>query len=138
MLNIECSLDLVLDAAHFYAAALGIDHYSADVEIVWLQNKDLAGYCGDCGDGSFEIGVEPDGLTTLQTLAHEFVHLEQYLTGAMRDLRDGRILFLDKVYAYDLSDDNHRLLPFEAEAYAQEEPLMFAYIKWANEQGKFK
>lgn len=131
MLEINCGNSMLLEAAQFYAEKLGIAHYPAEVEICRMPKHEQGeGYCGDYGNGCFEIAINfGEARNVLQTLAHEFVHLYQYLTGALRDIDSETVIFLDKVYPATLSNyDDYVALPFEAEAFAKQEELASSFV----------
>jgi len=68
----------------------------------------------------------------LRTLAHEMVHVKQYIMGEMTALSSdkngiGRVQWKSRVV--DEYDINYRSLPWEKEAYRMERPLYRSYCK---------
>lgn len=133
MLLINTNSTILEEAARFYADALGIAHLPGEIDICWLvgEDSDVTGGCADLGNGCYEIGVSKNPEDTLMALAHEFVHVYQYLTGALRDIDRNSVIYLDKVYnVARLSYVEYRALPFEIEAFDKQLSLCTAFIKW--------
>lgn len=64
-------------------------------------------------------------------LAHELVHVKQYLTGQMRDYSDGSVKFMGKKYSsLEISDELYFDFPGEIEAYGREIGLYELF--WAS------
>lgn len=64
-------------------------------------------------------------------LAHELVHVKQYLTGQMRDYSDGSVKFMGKKYSSpEMSDELYFDFPGEIEAYGREIGLYELF--WAS------
>lgn len=67
---------------------------------------------------------------SLRVLAHETVHVWQYITGKMRDLygqsNRGKVLWKNKML--ENSDSAYYNLPWEKEAFAMQEKLLDAYL----------
>ena len=69
------------------------------------------------------------GHTILRTLAHELVHVKQYLVGDL-SWRDKGMLWGGEVFAPEYLTD-HLKTPYEIEAYGREKGLLVSFfIKW--------
>ena len=135
----------IQSAAEFYERELKIEvfdipviiqldytHYEvSDIPssaLEWLdddQDIDI-GYCQKYPDGSFEVmvamkaigkNVEPE-----RTLAHEFVHLKQYIKRELIHLCDTYGVFKKQKHIYT-DFENYDEFPWEKEAYEKEEIL---------------
>lgn len=64
-------------------------------------------------------------------LAHELVHVKQYLKGEMRDYSDGSVKFMGKKYSsFEMDDQLYFDFPGEIEAYGREVGLYEMF--WAS------
>ncbi len=69
------------------------------------------------------------GHTILRTLAHELVHVKQYLVGDLT-WRDKGMLWKGKMFAPEYLTD-HLETPYEVEAYGKEKGLLVSFfVKW--------
>lgn len=126
MLIIEAPQALQKPASYF-AKLLGIEGIEGEIQINWYREEGREGYCADCGD-YIEIGVRFNAEEMLSTLAHEMTHAKQYLTGELRDMRQGT-LWRDKFFKNHL-DGSHEYWnsPWEREAQNNETDLVVKYI----------
>lgn len=129
MLKITVPDKLIGEAAGFYANLLGIANIPGELDIFWCDIADGAveGYCGDAGT-HYEMGVCKDPEMMLEVLAHEMVHLKQYLTGELRDVKGGTI-WRDQYYKdIDNGSDAYYNLPWEREAFDKQVSMCVAFI----------
>ena len=140
MLTIIAKDSFILDAASFYARALGIDHLPGEIEItIGKIVNGPQGYCDDNGDDFYEIGIDnSDPELVLSTLAHEMVHVKQFITREMVGLVKGTLWKGD--FYPDLPQDGSNEYynrPWEKEAFGREMRLTVDFItaKFVSPQG---
>ena len=122
-------------ALRFYLSKLGLtDDNLKDVEVsIFLRKSKDRGCCqhdfGVRNPKSFEIIISPGGpVSPLQTLAHEAVHLKQFLLGELRMLSKC-CKWKGEVWKSDGSDlDSYYDSPWEVEAYGKEEGLYVRFL----------
>jgi len=95
-----------------------------EVEVAIKDTKELEGYCVQCDDREYEIGIKR-GLPLydlIATICHEMVHVKQYVRKEM-----------DQDYRWKtrtISEDTDYLeLPWEKEAFRLEERLAMECFK---------
>ena len=95
-----------------------------EVEVAIKDTKELEGYCVQCDDREYEIGIKR-GLSLydlIATICHEMVHVKQYVRKEM-----------DQGYRWKtrtISEDTDYLeLPWEKEAFRLEERLAMECFK---------
>jgi hypothetical protein len=118
--------------AAFYTKVLGIADFHAHVHLRLDRNYDLWGSLAELDDGDFEIVINPDcDGCPMTVLAHEFVHVEQYLTGKMREISLTEVLWCDKVYSQEADEGSEEYwnLPWEVDARERERDLALAYAE---------
>jgi hypothetical protein len=97
-----------------------IPEYDTDIYIeLTIPDDNLNGWCEYDGE-NFEIEIK-ESLSReelIKTVAHEMVHVKQYLTGELVEERCKRIW-----KGVDHTDDTHFNYPWEIEAYKLEEIL---------------
>lgn len=130
---------LVKDAADFYLSHLLTIQESCGLLVNIILVKNLfakEGYKADVGiegdepeDRDFEIRIDSamNMAAVLQALAHECVHIKQYVTGEMKDTSDWNLVYFRKKL-YDLKKDKYFDLPWEIEAYGREDGLLFRFV----------
>ena len=74
------------------------------------------------------------GHTILTTLAHELVHVKQYLVGDLT-WRDKGMLWKGEIFAPEYLTD-HLEAPYEIEAYGRERGLLVSFLAFWNEVEK--
>jgi hypothetical protein len=102
-----------------FMAAL-FDLYKFNLKITW----DDSSYLEQETDSKFHIGIDRDTPRCFLTevMAHEIVHLKQYLQGDLEDLPDGKTLWKGKIYETgEIGSDAYFLAPWEMEARAYQE-----------------
>lgn len=117
--------------ARFFIDKLGLDAYPIAIHVRIDLNTPLHGYCSELSDFEYEVGVNVNlAENPLATLAHELVHVFQYASGQMADLELDKVLWRDKVYSQpeDVNSEEYWNLPWEVDAYEQQETLAMAYI----------
>lgn len=106
--------------ASFYGQELKIGHRKFNLSIRFVQGlKKQAGIRGGTiklGGPNIEVALDSklDLETMLTTLAHEMVHVKQYVLGQLK-LRDGVYTWLGKEY-----DTSYVESPWEIEAFSRE------------------
>jgi len=141
----KCQRKIIRKAAHFYGSCLISDRLSNNVCITikfkknFLKREYFYGVC-DALDinrpRDFDIEIDAD-LTfeeTLSVLAHELVHVKQYVTGQLKDYSTskktkwkGKIHFNE--CGYGLIDTAYWNAPWEKEAYRLEKTLTRKFMK---------
>jgi hypothetical protein len=71
----------------------------------------------------------------LQYLAHECVHVEQYVTGTMRDTSNGEVVRW-RGKKFDFRKVDYYDLPWEIDAYGREKGLYEHFVKKFKYRGK--
>lgn len=139
--NNEKLVNVLCEAAHFYAYKLlgGRMYRNIDVDLNLKRNlykkEGAYGYCSIYAEASkpreFEIELDTSTENTVENLltwlAHEFVHIKQFVRGELVDYEDGSVKWKSKVYrdgkvSYEDS-------PWEKEAYRLEDKL---YLEFWN------
>ena len=134
-------MDAVISAAHFYTYKLlggrMYPHIVLDIKLTKdLKSKDDAyGYCHIAGDVEKprEFLIELDAskehplVQILTWLAHEIVHLKQFVRGELFDYAVGqKVQWKSKTYRTSLAYNKQ---PWEREAYRLEEPLCRSFME---------
>lgn len=127
--------------AKFYAKYLNIEQFKYKVYVCLspnLRQKDsVNGLCSLTGDREISIAVDSklDLLQSLQTLAHEMVHVKQYVRGHYRGelSRNGKIkrIWLGQQYTVEYTKR-----PWEREAFRREMELVHALLDEALKNAK--
>ena len=136
----------VVDAAHFYGYKLlggrMLRHIELDIKLTKdLKLKDDAyGYCHIISDDlnrPREFMIELDASMRhsigqiLTWLAHEMVHLKQFVRGELFDYEIGqRVQWKSKTYKTSMDYDRQ---PWERQAYAWEDKLYREFAEYYNE-----
>lgn len=127
-------------AVGFYANRLGISQYLQSKITIFLhiENKEF-GYQGMCWwfddpvrPKEYKIQVLKNNKKEMfSTLAHEMVHVKQYVTGQLRDLVSQKDLVVWEGVRKTaiISGEGYESQPWEAEAYGLEEKLARAFIR---------
>jgi hypothetical protein len=116
--------------ALFYIEALGLHDYHGHVHLILDSKYDLYGSMAEVDENDFEIVINPSASACPMTvLAHEFIHVEQVLTGKMREISLTKVLWGDKVYSQEADEGSEEYwnLPWEVDARAREKDLAVAY-----------
>jgi hypothetical protein len=141
----KCQRKIIRKAAHFYGSCLISNRLSRNVYVTikfkknLFKKEDFYGVC-DALDlnrpRDFDIEIDAD-LTfkqTLSVLAHELVHVKQYVTGQLKDYNTskkikwkGNIHFSE--HGYGIIDTTYWDAPWEKEAYRLEKTLTRKFMK---------
>lgn len=65
---------------------------------------------------------------TIETLAHEMIHVKQYAKRELREKPNGQMMW--KKQPFDKKGVDYIDLPWEVEAYANERELYESYLEW--------
>lgn len=104
-----------------------------NIRLAWTRRSETYGYCEEPWDAcprSFEIGCVRN-LTrrcTLQTLAHEMVHVKQYARRIMSETDEPRLTRWKKILV-DRNEISYYKLPWEREARRMEKSLYKKYMQ---------
>lgn len=135
--------DEIKYAAEFFAGELIKDgrqrrHLNIDIEM----DPTLDGWAGICVADEdrikpkyFTIKLNPvSGDNLIKSLAHEMVHIKQYVVGELYDMLDGTILWKDEIFRGQVAyaGDIETAPPWEIEAYASEFDLYETYQALIN------
>lgn len=123
----------VKDAAKYFAEKLlsKSEQKGLDLEINWLYEEDDAAELllddDDLVPKCFTININPANpeCHSIQSLAHEMVHVRQYVSGQLRQV-DGTMYWNDSLI--DMKKIRYYDLPWEIEAHALEEDLFEDYL----------
>lgn len=129
---------LVKEAAEFYLCHLltvqEVDGLIVEIELV--KNlfakegyKADVGSMGDDGEHEYELRIDSSMnlAAILQALAHECVHIKQYVSGEMQETNNWNIVFFRKTL-YDLKKLKYFDYPWEIEAYGREDGLLYRFV----------
>lgn len=129
------------NAAYYYGMKLigyrMLKNITLDITLVkdMFKKERAYGYCSIVGDVNKprEFEIELDASTDhsvanlLTWLAHEFVHLKQFVKGELQDYEDGSVGWKSKTYR-DGTDYSADTYPWEKEAYKNEDKLYYEYL----------
>lgn len=133
---IDCELEDIKYTATFFAHKLGISNTLCVLKIIESPS--------DTNDGVIKFisdDLLPSAIITLNplcnraaALAHELVHLKQYLLGELKDVEvDNKFhtywmgeFYTDKL-TFDMSTEEYYFLPWEVEAFGKSVGLMALY-----------
>jgi hypothetical protein len=125
----------LVKAACFYARQLNIDHLDFQLEIIRAQMCCSVGLCANLEDNHFHILLEPRRYgredPIYEILAHEMVHLKQYVTGELVDIVDWVTMWQGELYR-DTPED-YLNTPWEKEAFGRQKQLYSAWRKESND-----
>lgn len=139
--------DVYMDAAMYYASLLFKNVELSDPCTIDIEFKKPEGGClGQAlhlGEGDVELMINPSQSlrSSLLTLAHEMVHVKQYVTGEMKDSSKGIDYTVWKNKLVEISSMNYYDLPWEVDAMGREYGLYRRWIEsrkyqytapWAN------
>lgn len=116
-------------AACFYARLLGIADREFTVRIDRVKSTGLRGSCFPTDDEEPEYKIELDRRndSIYETLAHEMVHIKQYVTGQLSDLENGGTLWEGVTFPSDDSEDGYWNAPWEIEAFGKQVGMANCY-----------
>lgn len=128
----------VTDACYFYLHKLGVSKRKLNNVTLIFRLAEMKGDQGSCVNTNrpktYEITIHSklDRKSKFKTLAHEVVHLKQWLTGEMKDhIKRGDIIktyWKGKLWKNSGDElDDYYDSPWEIEAYGKEEGL---YARW--------
>ena len=134
---------LIHDASWFYGLNLlggrMARHITLDIKLTkGLKEKEKSyGYCHIIGDLETprEFMIEVDASMKypfdqiLIWIAHEFVHIKQFVRKELCDYETGRVQWKSRTYGRVKYND----MPGEKEAYRLEEKLYNKFMEWQNE-----
>ena len=129
---------LVQEAADFYLRHLltvqQTDGLIVDIELVkGLFAKEGykadVGSIGDDDENEFELRIDSSMnlAAILLALAHECVHIKQYVSREMRETNDWHLTFF-KNKLYDTKKLKYFDFPWEIEAYGREDGLLYRFV----------
>jgi hypothetical protein len=126
---ITCISDEVVRAAIFFLKELLPVDKIPDLDIEFYEMHTLKGWCSCDSDGEFELCLDSmmDHEIMLVTLAHECVHIKQYVLGELVDYPTP--MWKSQLWPEDKLDDYDNL-PWEREAYDLEIVLYDKYLKY--------
>lgn len=130
-MNITACNTEFLEAARWYAQALGIADRICGLDIDYQDPADIPGSAAiEYNDGKAEIRISTSLCETedeMELLAHEMVHLKQYLTGQLIDIFPGVVIW--EGTAHDVSMDASSWAywnsPWELEAFGKQQGLNY-------------
>lgn len=111
-----------------------------DIEIE-VRNSDLvSGNLAELhtGDDEFsftiEIGNRQKFGRIMMSIAHECVHIKQYINGELEDIENDKVLYLQK--EYNTNEVDYWDHPWEIEAHGREHGLLLKYVEAKNLQNE--
>lgn len=139
MALIICEDDDYVDAAQFYAEKLGIPDDTI-IAIGLYQGLDVAGYCvrKDSSDIPYYIialdaGAGEDEEDPMSVLAHEMVHVKQYVTGELVDKGKHCLWKGAKFEEFEPNSEDYFFSPWEVEAFGMQVGLYRLYVRSIEE-----
>lgn len=133
---IICDNDDYKEAAEFYAEKLGIPDTTI-IAIGLYPQMEVAGYCQYNTEEVipyFIVGIETEAEEEgeddpIAVLAHEMVHVKQYVTGELVD-HGTHCSWKGKNYEeYEANSDDYFFSPWEVEAYGMQVGLYRLYYR---------
>lgn len=128
---ITCERDDLISACIFFLRELLPDCDLPDIDIDLYEMHTLKGWCAPEDDG-YQIcldNTQPFEIV-ITTLAHECVHIKQYVMGQLEE-KDSQNYWLGAEVDIRAYDDYYNL-PWEIEAYDRELILFDLYIRKFN------
>lgn len=132
---IICGDSKYKEAAEFYAEKLGIPDETI-IAIGLYTGMEIAGYCEYHDDEAlpyFLIGIDTEEQgedDPLSTLAHEIVHVRQYVTEELVD-KNSYCLWKGKRYeAVEVDTEDYYTSPWEIDAYGRQVGLYKMYLRY--------
>jgi len=137
---IICDNDEFKEAAEFYATKLGIPDTTI-IAVGIYPDLPISGYCEHHDEDVipyFIIGieeVEEDSVDEdpLSILAHEMVHVKQYVTGALVDRGKYCTWYGKRYEEYAANSEDYFFSPWEVEAYGMQVGLYRMYCRSVEE-----
>ena len=130
-----CEDELYTEAAEFYATKLGIPENTI-IGIALHSDLDIAGYCQKHDDEAlpyYLVGIDErilDGEEhPLSILAHEMVHIKQYVSGELVDTGTKCLWKGQEYEEYVPSSEEYFFSPWEVEAFGMQVGLFHLYMK---------
>jgi hypothetical protein len=124
----------LLEAAEYYAKALGIATLPGELDICLFskseEDKIASGEIDYFSDGEaviyLAIELEPQE-DIFEILAHEMVHLKQYMTGELKPFILGHVIWKDTVMRIDTNprEWGYWNSPWELEAFGRQQGLNY-------------
>lgn len=124
----------LVEAACWYAKHLGIDNveFTLHIERRKLDAFTRALTFFDPEDMSGTIQLEPrnGSVDIYQSLAHEMVHVKQYVLGELDDIDISQVKWKGELYqSGDTEDEAYWNSPWEIEAYGREKGMNYLRMK---------
>ena len=127
MIQIKSPDSVLAYAAFYFAELLGIEKLDIDVSIGYTEEEGLGGFAQDMGGDEYLVALNPtltDPVDLFSTLAHEMVHVSQYVRGDLEDGRMGRVRWKRRFYKdAETGTRAYYRLPWEREAYKLQGPM---------------
>lgn len=136
MAFILCEDDDYVEAAQFYASKLNIPSDTI-IAIGLYKELDVAGYCIFREDSTMpyymiglDVGCEDeDGEDPISVLAHEMVHVKQYVTGELVDKGKHCLWKGKKFEEFEADSEQYFFSPWEVEAFGMQVGLYRLYYR---------
>lgn len=139
MAIIDCDDKRFVEAASFYADKLDIPD---DVVIIIKRKKNLKGQLGYCEAmpitdeipfQSFFIAIEDKGKKSfeppLSVLAHEMVHVKQYVYDELKEFAGYSVWKNKRVDDFPAGSEEYYFAPWEVEAYGMQVGLFELFLR---------
>ena len=121
--------------AAFIADILGIADIDFNVHIKRKKLKSISAECEQIDQFNYKltIGKGFDKVTETELIGHEMVHVKQYVMGQLVDVKqtptEGHYLWNGKPYVSGNTMDDYYLTPWELEARALEDWIVYRWSK---------
>lgn len=116
----------LVKAACFYAQLLGVSDFELEIERTHL--KGCTGICTQFTETEYVIRLDPRRYfredPIYEILAHEMVHLKQYIKGELIDLTNWATQWKGDIYKDNIP---YEQLPWEIEAFSMQKSLYKEY-----------
>jgi len=135
---IICDNPEYVKAGRLYAEKLEIPKDTI-ISIHLHEELDVSGFCNQIDQDEhvgFIIGLNTDETIDcpFMVLAHEMVHVKQYVTGDLVDSVEGMCFWKNKCYPeYDVDNNDYYFTPWEVEAYGLMYGLHDLYMRSLTE-----
>ena len=127
--------EFISDAFHFFATTL-LHRRTFDVLDLSVVVKDLGHAYGFCSwednnikprEFTIELSRDLSGIELVKTIAHEMVHLKQYVKGELKERFKPAHVHVWHGDIIDVGNDNFYTVPWEVEARDMEQELFLLF-----------
>jgi hypothetical protein len=129
MIDVYSSSKILKAAVWFFAERLGFEDIDIVINVGSVDRDDVAGFCTRINDSNYyDIGINTSQVADVEELfsilAHEMVHVHQFVRGDLEDLPNGKVRWKSKTFSdAPTGSKQYYSLPWEKEAYKKQDKL---------------